>query len=254
MKGLIVSDIDGTLLPENAPPVLPDEFYRELHRLQGEGWIFCPASGRQYNSLRSLFAPVADSLAYMCENGAVVFGADGGVLGKTTMPRAQAEELIRDVLATDGCEVTISGEKMCYVLPKKLDMVSIMSNKYGYLATALPSLDDVPEDIIKISVYAPAGAETIPKALSEKWACFHPALAGIPWLDFTVADKGTGLTILCKALGIPPEKVVAFGDNYNDVPMLTLAGRPYLMASAAPALRERFPVHCTSVMDVLRTM
>ena len=31
--------------------------------------IFCPASGRQYHSLRGLFAPVQDELAYLCETG-----------------------------------------------------------------------------------------------------------------------------------------------------------------------------------------
>lgn len=34
---------------------------------------------------------------------------------------------------------------------------------------------------------------------------------------------------------------MAFGDNYNDLPMLELAGRPYLMESAAEELRARFP-------------
>lgn len=49
------------------------ELIDELHR---RGIVFMPASGRQYASLRYLFAPVADELAYVCENGALVMSED----------------------------------------------------------------------------------------------------------------------------------------------------------------------------------
>lgn len=49
------------------------ELIDELHR---RGIVFMPASGRQYASLRYLFAPVADELAYVCENGATVMSED----------------------------------------------------------------------------------------------------------------------------------------------------------------------------------
>ena len=45
------------------------------------------------------------------------------------------------------------------------------------------------------------------------------AVAGETWLDFTRADKGTGLAALCGELGVRPQEVIAFGDNFNDVPM-----------------------------------
>ena len=44
---------------------------------------------------------------------------------------------------------------------------------------------------------------------------------------------------------------MAFGDNYNDVSMLEQAGYPYLMESAAPELRARFPVRCRNVAEIL---
>ena len=46
------------------------EQIRELHR---RGILFCPASGRQYTSLRKLFAPVADCCVFLCENGGVIY-------------------------------------------------------------------------------------------------------------------------------------------------------------------------------------
>ena len=66
---LIACDLDGTLLHpgEREPRSEAFELIDELHR---RGIVFMPASGRQYASLRYLFAPVPDELAYVCENGA----------------------------------------------------------------------------------------------------------------------------------------------------------------------------------------
>ena len=81
MIRLVASDIDGTLLRNGAKTIDP-VLFDQIRRLRERGIRFCPASGRQYSSLRRLFAPVADELSYLCENGAVVWGpgAPGAVL------------------------------------------------------------------------------------------------------------------------------------------------------------------------------
>ena len=61
---LICSDIDGTLL-QYGKKELEDEIFEQIRELHRHGILFCPASGRQYTSLRKLFAPVADCCAKM---------------------------------------------------------------------------------------------------------------------------------------------------------------------------------------------
>ena len=53
---LICSDIDGTLL-QYGKKELEDEIFEQIRELHRRGILFCPASGRQYTSLRKLFAP-----------------------------------------------------------------------------------------------------------------------------------------------------------------------------------------------------
>ena len=53
--------------------------------------------------------------------------------------------------------------------------------------------------------------------------------------------KATGLAALCGLVGIQPREVMAFGDNFNDQPMLDWVGRPYVMRGADPALRALYP-------------
>ncbi len=251
MIRLIASDIDGTLLPYGEEAISSEAFFH-IRRLADKGVLFCPASGRQYTSLRRLFAPVADRVPFLCENGAVIFGpgSPGPVLSKTVMDRAQSLELCRHILALQGVEVLISGEDTSYLCPKEGDILPLMEGKGNNIAL-VARLEDVPEDIVKIAAYCPGRLEETWSAMSRRWGeQFQVAVAGEDWVDFTLADKGTGLTRLCAALGIPPDEVMAFGDNYNDLSMLRMVGRPYLMETADPALRPGFAL-CRRVEEVL---
>ena len=50
---LICSDIDGTLL-QYGRKELEGEIFGQIRELHRRGILFCPASGRQYTSLRKL--------------------------------------------------------------------------------------------------------------------------------------------------------------------------------------------------------
>lgn len=255
MLKLIVSDIDGTLIPYGETE-LPKTLFGLIARLNQAGILFCPASGRQFHSLRTLFAPVADQLAYLCENGAAIFGPgteeDAPMLSKTPMPREDALALSRDIMAVPGCQVLISGRNVSYVCGCGEDFIRRMEDLHGNLVTRVERVEDIGEDILKIAAFCPDGPDVPRKALGPRWAePYHMAEAGPVWLDFTLANKGTGLRGLCAALGVELSETMAFGDNWNDVPMLESAGTSWLMATAAPALRERFPRQCASVLTVL---
>ena len=72
MIKLVVSDIDGTLLPYGETK-LSGEIFSLIEQLKERGIPFCPTSGRQYHSIRSLFPHIADELSYVCENGGVIY-------------------------------------------------------------------------------------------------------------------------------------------------------------------------------------
>ena len=54
---LVVADMDGTLLDEHSE--IPQGFWPMLARLRSRGVEFVPASGRQYATLRAMFADKA---------------------------------------------------------------------------------------------------------------------------------------------------------------------------------------------------
>lgn len=258
MVKLIVSDIDGTLIPYGEK-ALPEALFPLIARLRRAGVVFCPASGRQFHSLRKLFAPVAGELAYLCENGAAIFGpgteADAPLLSKTAMPRTDALALSRGIIAVPGCQVLISGRNISYVCGCGDDFIRRMEDLHGNLVQRVERIEDIGEDILKIAAFCPDGTEKPKTFLGPRWAAsYRMAEAGPEWLDFTLADKGTGLRGLCAVLGVELSETMAFGDNWNDAPMLEIAGTPWLMKGAAPALREKFPNQCANVLTVLESV
>lgn len=80
------------------------------------------------------------------------------------------------------------------------------------------------------------------------------AITGEHWLDFTAAGKDKGLHLLCAHFGIPQENTYAFGDSYNDAPMLRAAAHPYLMNIAPADLKAEFAMQIDDVAGVLKTL
>ena len=250
---MICSDLDGTLLQYGRKTLEP-EVFTLIEKLADRGILFCPASGRQYTSLRRLFAPVAEHCVFLCENGGVIY-KDEQCIAKNPMPRALAEEIAMDMWTrSDGQgEVMLSGQNTAYLMERGLGMlkrVQFVGNHYKIIH----SPREVPEPITKVSVYLHQGVEGYVDRFVPRWKEANCAVAGPLWIDTTFANKGMGVRSVCRTLGIKLEEVMAFGDNYNDVSMLDAAGMPYIMDSAAAPLREKYPLHTPRPEDVLRQL
>lgn len=258
MVRLIASDIDGTLIPYGAAALDP-ALFGLIRRLRDRSVLFCPASGRQYHSLRGLFAPVADAVCFLCENGAILYGPGpeetAPVLSRTPMPREPALALARAIQTLEGCRVLLSGANTSYICDSDEGYIAYLREGKGNRVTRIADPGEIDEAILKVSAYCPQGTHGPQRVLGPVWgAPFHMAAAGPDWVDFGLADKGKGLRELCAGLGIHPEEVVAFGDNWNDAAMLETAGTAWLMEGADPALAARFPRRCTSVAAVLEAL
>ena len=69
MIKLIVSDIDGTLVPEGTNDINP-EIFSLIRQLKSKGIYFAVASGRHKCSVEKLFEPVQNDIFYITSNGA----------------------------------------------------------------------------------------------------------------------------------------------------------------------------------------
>ena len=76
--------------------------------------------------------------------------------------------------------------------------------------------------------------EWVEQILRECDDCFYVSYTGEIWRKFAArgADKGNALGIICDYYGIDVSETVAFGDDCNDLEMLSVAGTAVAMGNA----------------------
>lgn len=253
---LIASDMDGTLLLNGSMQV-SDRAIDLIKKLTQKGYLFVAASGRQYPNLKRQFKDAASQMAFICENGAVVFYEDQLIFHSPMDPKV-AIELCQDIYDRTGCEVLISGKETSYLKPKDETYLDRMQNIVKNNVKVIDSFEDVPEPIVKISVFEKAGiVEHSANYFISKWENqLKCTVSGFGWLDFVNADvnKGTSLTNLMQQLHIKKEDTYAFGDNYNDIEMLNAVQYGYVMENAVDEIKQQFTLTASLVEDELEKL
>lgn len=241
MIRLIASDVDGTLIKDSTPDLYP-EMAETIKRLKERGILFCAASGRQYASLKNVFREVADDIAYIAENGAHIRYQHKNI-SVTPMKREHIEGIMTMLRPYYGeCEAIISTPDGSLIESRNQEFIDLIT--YGYHNSFRQVKDVLTEkaEIIKIAVYRKESIRSlgenlfIPAWKDKVKAC----MAGEEWVDFMdrTVDKGRGLQILEETLGIDREETMAFGDNDNDIGMMSAAGISYAVETATPEVKK----------------
>lgn len=239
---LIACDMDGTLLDDEH--AIHDDFWPLIERLRARGIVFCPASGRQYYNLFERFAPIADQLIFIAENGTYV--VRGGVeLSSECLSRAAAHELIGVArgLASSGanCGVVLCGKRSAYIERSDPDFLAQV-DKYYHRLDRVDDLLEVDDSLLKLAIYDFESSErVIYPALARFCATHQVVVSSAHWLDVMApqANKGAGLRHIQQALQITREQTMVFGDFLNDLEMMDEAAYSFAMANAHPLLKQR---------------
>ena len=246
MYQLIVSDVDGTLVPDGSGVIDP-AYFAAIQSLIHRGYTVVIASGRQYASIRHLFAPVAEQLWYITDGGGAVRGK--GLLHPFSLiPEETVEDFCRDVLRLKAScpEVDLLLCSPDYAFIPSLDtpMARWLREDYHFDVMPLRRLTELPDQtIIKMSVYHPTNAEGVTAGwFQEKWKDrLYLACAGKEWIDAIMPgiSKGYALGWLQQYLRIPREATLVSGDNLNDLSMFEQAGCCLAVENARAALKEK---------------
>lgn len=161
---LVVADMDGTLLDERSR--IPDGFWPMLARLKRRGVEFVPASGRQYATLRNMFADKAaeildgGELSYIAENGNVVALDDKvvEVHGVDLDVTRHVIDLVADAAASGEHNVglVVCGLKSAYVQRSDKPFLDEVGKYYAALSI-VDDLHEVLDFAQEPSAYTPDG-------------------------------------------------------------------------------------------------
>ncbi len=236
---LIMSDIDGTVLPLGNATVSG----RTLGAFQAAldaGIAIGPASGRGFKQIPAFFSgSEACCATCIATNGLEVYHA-GALVCSNPPARTALEQLLQELDGIDGAGLVVLDGEQPY-------LCSSSSTGFGavvpsYAKIALPS-DGLPDfEVLKANVFLDtdmAGTRALCDQLNQ----------AIDGLDFDVPmrgflnimpagwNKGSALRALCEYLGISTDDVVVFGDAGNDLAMFRVAGHPVAVGNATDEAR-----------------
>lgn len=254
---LVAVDMDGSLLDDRKR--IDPSFWTLLDVLHERGVLLCPASGRQYATLRRQFG--RDDLVYIAENGAYVV-RDGQELSSDTVGWEAAGPVLDAVreLADGGADVglVLCGKRSAYV-ERTDDRFVEQSEPYYARLEQVDDLSAVQDEVLKLAVYDFGSAERgAAAALARFDGPVRVLVSGEHWVDVMspTADKGRALRAAQRALGITPDQTMAFGDYLNDLGLLDAATWSFAMDNAHPQVRAqaRYVAPSNNANGVVRTV
>ena len=249
---LIAIDIDGTLLDSRAQ-VSPSNL-EALRRADESGIEIVLVTGRRH----SFALPIAESLGFdlwiISSNGAVTRSARGESFHRDLLPRATALKLCHHMREfRNYMVVTFDREGMGAIVCECREQLygviqRWMEKNAPHIEYVSPLEKALTEDPIQAMFCGPidlmhivrerlaecgfAGEFTILRTQYER--------RNLTILDILNAgcSKGHALQRWADHRGIDRQEVMAIGDNYNDIEMLTFAGHPVIMGNASDDLKR----------------
>jgi len=240
---LIALDLDGTL--NNDQKQITPKTKAALMAAQERGIRVLLASARPspglYKERDILRLQDHGGILMSYNGGRIVDAATNRVLFETAMDRETARTVLRRLEALPVTPILDDG-KQFFVTDARGYKVDYECKNNNMVCTEVGNLADFLHfDPIKILMSVEPGL--LPQ-VQRRIADFLPAgLTVVQTAPFYLEviprriHKGQGIGDVCRALGISPAEVIAFGDAENDIPMLQAAGVGVAMGNAADAVK-----------------
>ena len=242
---LIAVDLDGTLVRSDQS--ISQRTMDTLIRVQEMGVKVVVASGRPTFGT----AHVADTLR-LEKYGGYVMSYNGGEIydwrTKIQLHAQTLDEAIIPYLYTCAKEhgmsimTYIGKEVVSEVDDNEYIQYSVMRNrmtlrKVDDFVKAMEGAGIVKCIIVGDPTLLPALETEMQKVLKEKAGVFRSESFFLEIVPMGI-DKAKGLSILLDKIGLQPSELIAFGDGYNDTPMLQFAGTGVAMENAAKEIKK----------------
>ena len=244
MYKLIALDMDGTLLRKDK--TISDRTFNALKAARDKGVKVVLATGRPVIGIKRYLSYLGldkdDEYAVTFNGSAVQTGKSGSML---------FEKFITGADLLDIYKLSLEYGVHIHAFNEIGELITPVSNKYTDVEAHINGINALitdfdkinPEDkIIKVMLVdepekLDAVSAKLPKELFNRFSILRSAPIFLEFLDPQI-NKGLGLSILSRELGIAREEVIAVGDAGNDIDMIKYAGLGVAMGNAFPEVKE----------------
>jgi Cof subfamily protein (haloacid dehalogenase superfamily) len=258
---LIAIDLDGTLLNSESEISLANR--QALVAAAERGVQLVIVTGRRFHSASRFVAYIPCPVTLISSNGARITDSSGEVHHRNFLPRSIARQILE--VAGDYRPYTVA----IFDMPGRGQMTmqdnAAAEGPLGwYLRNSPDCLAQVPAleaalstDPIQVMFGGPPErVESLEPLLhtSPAAASVHLTWTKYPARNVSILDvmnhecsKGAALSLWAARCRILPGEVMAIGDNYNDLEMLSFAGYPVLMGNCSAGMQSNgWPVTLTN--------
>ena len=240
---LLAIDLDKTLLGNDHR--ISRRNYDALKQCQAMGVYVVLASGREVETIDRYSEELGIHDPIIACVGAIVCGERIGgkreILHHKPIPAGSVDRVLEFTQAMGWCLTVHYPDKILALKRDKYTDIyanqtgatfTFVDDFYGRIAGTRPTkLITIVDADMQESAY---------QQFLERWGAETNISKTNPEyveLNAKGVDKGSALTKLCRMLGVPIDKTVAFGDNYIDLPMLKVAGGKVLMDNASEEIK-----------------
>ncbi len=243
---LVATDVDGTLIDKSEQ--VSDRTRAAVHAVVDSGTPFVLATGRPPRWI----APVVEQLGFaplaVCANGAVLYDSATDRVLSAAVLRADELAWVAEVAAAvlPGCGLAAErvGESAHDAATPQF--VSAPGYEHAWLNpdnTELAEHEVIAEPAVKLLVrLADATSREMAEAIAPKLHGLvdvtYSTTNGLIEISAAGVTKASGLRELARHLEVPDDRIVAFGDMPNDIPMLSMARHGVAMENAHPEAKS----------------
>ena len=238
---LLAIDLDGTLVGES--PEISQRSVDALGEAARLGVKVTLATGRMYRATKPYSDELGITTPLICYQGAQVrHPTTGEIISETTVERGVALEVLR-YCEDNGYHVTaFFGDElfMAELTPEGRyysERANVTPQIVGGLSKWLKT------DVLKLVIVTDEPTtETIVRDLSAQFDGRLYVTRSFPIFAETInpnVSKGKALRSLAGWLGVPMSKVMAIGDDLNDIDMVEVAGLGVVLKNSPPEVLEK---------------
>lgn len=244
MYKLVAIDMDGTLLKEDK--TISERTKKAIQSAREKGVTVVLATGRPIEGVSRYL----EELNMYTEHD-YVLSYNGALIQKTKSKEAVAkvalkgEDLhyLRKLSDELGVNIHAFSEKRGLITPKNSKYTEVEA-EINNIEIHEMNIDNIPNDEVMIKIMMidepeilGEAMEKLPKEVYEKYTVVRSAPFFLEFLNKSV-NKGVGVELLAKHLGVKQEEVITFGDAGNDLHMIEYAGLGVAMGNAFDEVKE----------------
>ena len=244
MYKLVAIDMDGTLLKEDK--TISERTKKAIQSAREKGVTVVLATGRPIEGVSRYL----EELNMYTEHD-YVLSYNGALIQKTKSKEAVAkvalkgEDLhyLRKLSNELGVNIHAFSEKRGLITPKNSKYTEVEA-EINNIEIHEMNIDNIPDDEVMIKIMMidepeilGEAMEKLPKEVYEKYTVVRSAPFFLEFLNKSV-NKGVGVELLAKHLGVKQEEVITFGDAGNDLHMIEYAGLGVAMGNAFDEVKE----------------